>query len=294
MKRLLIILAIALTANITACSQKKVDDNESGNNKVVEEQSEDNEVVDDLVGTTPVKNEVDYSDSFNGIQGCAVFYNPTDKVYDFYNSELCEEEIPPYSSFKIINTLLGLSQNVVTSADSKLGYDGTIYWREQWNKDITLKEAFKESCVWYYEKIMDSLDKEYVQQVLNDLQYGNCDITAWDESGHNVFWISSSLKISPIQQVEVLSNIFEGKTSFNSSHVELLKDFMLVDSNENYSIYGKTGSASKRNAWFTGFFEKDNERTYFAVRLDDETQELAGSVAKSIALDIISKQYNSN
>ncbi|MBM6858969.1 hypothetical protein H9X78_00405 [Clostridium saudiense] len=38
MKRLLIILAIALTANITACSQKKVDDNESGNNKVVEEQ----------------------------------------------------------------------------------------------------------------------------------------------------------------------------------------------------------------------------------------------------------------
>lgn len=284
MKKLLIMLTIALVTSLTACSSPKVSNETTTND-------ETQEIVNEVVDTTPTKNEVDYSSSFNGINGYAVFYNPTDNIYDFYNSELCQEEIPPYSTFKIITTLMGLSQQVVTSPDSTLGYDGTVYWREQWNKDIPLKEAFQESCVWYYEKILDSLDKDYVQQTLNDLEYGNCDISAWDDASHNTFWISSSLKVSPIEQVEVLSNIFEGQTNFKSSDVALLKDFMLVESNPSYSVYGKTGSASKRNAWFTGFFEKDHKRTYFAVRLDDESQSLAGSVAKGIALDIISKNY---
>lgn len=187
---------------------------------------------------------------------------------------------------------MGLSQNVVTLADSKLGYDGTIHWREEWNKDITFKEAFEESCVWYYEKIMDSLDKEYVQNTLTDLKYGNSDISAWNEEGHNSFWLSSSLIISPLEQVKVLETIFEGKSSFEPKDVDLVKDFMLVESNENYSVYGKTGSAKHTNAWFTGLIEKNDKRTYFAVRIDDESQKLAGSVAKSIALNIIKQHYN--
>ena len=60
----------------------------------------------------------------------------------------------------------------------------------------------------------------------------------------------------------------------------------------NYSVYGKTGSAKDTNSWFTGFIEKNDKRTYFAVRINDESQKLAGSVAKSIALDIIKKHYN--
>ena len=40
---------------------------------------------------------------------------------------------------------------------------------------------------------------------------------------------------------------------------------LLVENNEKYSVYGKTGSAKDTNSWFTGFFEKDAKRTYFAV-----------------------------
>ena len=139
---------------------------------------------------------------------------------------------------------------------------------------------------------MDSLDKEYVQKTLNDLGYGNRDISAWNESGHNTYWISSSLKISPMEQVRVLETIFEGKSSFDYNDIKLVKNFMLVESNENYSVYGKTGSAKDTNSWFTGFIEKNDKRTYFAVRINDESQKLAGSVAKSIALNIIKQHYN--
>ena len=275
MKELAILITIALSLNLTGCASKK------------EEKVNSNKEKNEIVKIKPTEKEVDYSDSFNGVKGCAVFYSPKDNTYNIYNKQLINEQISPYSTFKIVNSLMGLSQDVVTSSDSRLGYDGKVYWREEWNKDITFEDAFKESCVWYYEKIMDSLDKEYVQKTLSDLNYGNSDVSAWNEEGHNTYWISSSLKISPMEQVKVLEAIFEGKSSFDTKDVELVKDFMLVESNENYSVYGKTGSAKDTNSWFTGFVEEDDERTYFAVRLKDESQKLAGAVAKSIALDII-------
>lgn len=281
MKKLAILMTIAIGVTLAGCNAKNENDKVNDNK----------EIKDELVQTTPTEKEVDYSESFNGINGTAVFYSPDENTYNIYNKELVNEQIPPYSTFKIINSLMGLSQDVVTSADSKLGYDGTTYWREQWNKDITLEEAFKESCVWYYEKIMDSLDKEYVQETLTYLKYGNSEISAWNEEGHNTFWISSSLKISPMEQVKVLEAIFEGKSSFEAKDVALVKEFMLVESNEKYSVYGKTGSAKDTNSWFIGFIEADGKRTYFAVRIADESQKLSGSVAKEIALNIINKHY---
>lgn len=282
MKKLVIVTILTISMNLTGCGAK-VDNDKINNNK---------EVKNEAVQTTPAENEVDYSDSFNGINGCAVFFNPEENTYNIYNKELIDEQISPYSTFKIINSLMGLSQNIVTSADSKLGYNGEVYWKKEWNKDITFEEAFKESCVWYYEKIMDSLDKEYVQKTLNDLNYGNSDIGAWNEDSHNTYWISSSLKISPIEQVKVLETIFEGKSSFEAKDVNLVKNFMLVENDENYSVYGKTGSAKDTNSWFTGFIEKNDKKTYFAVRINDESQKLAGSVAKNIALNIIKQNYN--
>lgn len=281
MKKIIFFILLILSIGLVGCSKSSNNESITNDKSTLENSDEPKTTV----------SQVDYSESFNGINGCAVFYNPSQNKYELYNSELCEDQIPPYSTFKIVTTLMGLSQGIVESPLSTLGYDGTIYSRDEWNKDVTLEEAFKTSCVWYYKKIMSKLDKDYVQQILNDLDFGNCDISAWDENGHNGFWLSSSLKISPLEQVEVLHKIFDGKTNFNKNNIELLKQFMLVEENENYSVYGKTGSASKQNAWFVGFFEKGEEKTYFATRINDASQTLAGSVAKEITLNIITNFY---
>lgn len=250
------------------------------------------ELTNKTIWIMPTENEIDYSDSFNGIKGGAVFFNPDTNLYDIYNHKLLNEQIPPYSTFKIISSLMGLSQNLVTSLESTLGYDDINHQRKVCNKNITFKEAFRESCVWFYEKIMDLLDKEYVQNTLIKLKYGNSNISAWNEKGHNTFWISSSLKISLLEQVKVLETIFEGKSLFRPKDIDLIKNFMLIQSNKNYSVYGKTGSAESTNAWFVGFVEKNNKRIYFAIRISDKSQKLAGLVAKNIALDIIERHYN--
>lgn len=247
---------------------------------------------------------VDYSDCFDGIKGCAVFFNSDSKVYNMYHKELCEKRSSPESTFKILSTLIGLENGIINSLDSTMGYDGNIYSNKKWNKDLSFKEAFKESCVWYFRKVMDRIGKSEVQKWLDKLDYGNCDISEWDGNGTNSlpalngFWLDSSLEISPKEQVDILAKIFEGKTDFSEKNLKILKEVMLSYKNGNVSVYGKTGTGKNvktgnmGNGWFVGMIENKDERYYFAVHLTDEkSKDVWGPKAKEIALNIINKYY---
>ncbi|WP_288611980.1 penicillin-binding transpeptidase domain-containing protein, partial [uncultured Victivallis sp.] len=104
------------------------------------------------------------------------------------NRTLAEHRFPPCSTFKIVSTLMGLDSGVLTGPESRLGYDGTRYEFAAWNGDLTLREAFRTSCVPYYKKLTGKLDRRTVQKTLDRLNYGNCDISVWNSNGHNVFW----------------------------------------------------------------------------------------------------------
>jgi bla regulator protein BlaR1 len=248
-------------------------------------------------------NEVDYSECFDGFEGGAVFFNSDTNVYRMYNKALCEKRTSPCSTFKIVATIMGLENGVIKSVDSTMGYDGTVFSTRTWNKDLCLKEAFQESCVWYFRKVIDQVGKSEVQKGLVKLQYGNCDISQWEGSGINSspklngFWLESSLEISPKEQVKVLADIFNGKTDFSKQNIEILKEVMLTHKNEKVSIYGKTGTGknvktgNRDNGWFVGMAENSDERYYFAVHLTDETKEVSGVKAKEIALNIINRYY---
>ncbi len=98
------------------------------------------------------------------------------------------------------------------------------------------------------------------------------------------------LKISPFEQVNVLEKIFEGESIYSSQDVETLKEIMLIQNDETQKVYGKTGSGSNGEAWFVGFVQTDEQRKYFAIYLCDasKSEEISGSTAKEISLNIIS------
>lgn len=239
-----------------------------------------------------VKTTVDLSDCFQGINGCAVVYSPCDQQLWFYQESLCRQQVSPFSTFKIISALLGLEAGVIKDETSTLDYNGTQYANSAWNDNLTLAQAFSSSCIWYFRQVIDAVGPEVVQQALDTLSYGNCDISQWEGSGINQpedlngFWLDSSLRISPLEQVQALASIFEGNSPFSSSAVDLVSHLMLVEENGTQSIYGKTGTGSGGRAWFAGFSQKDGTRRYFAVYLDDgnDTPPVSGSTAKEIAL----------
>jgi bla regulator protein BlaR1 len=173
-----------------------------------------------------------------------------------------------------------------------MNYSGQIYPVAAWNQNLPLKDAFQKSCIWYFRQVIDMVGKDAVQRELTSLHYGNCDISKWEGSNTNPlpdlngFWLDSSLKISPIEQVGILQDIFEGNTEFSAEHIALLKNLMLVQDSDGVEIYGKTGSGVYGNAWFVGFCECESQRYYFAVYLEDKNNEVSGAVAKGIAMKI--------
>ncbi len=238
---------------------------------------------------------LDLSNAFNSINGCAVLYSPSENKYSVYNKDMAEQEVSPYSTFKIISTLIGLHNNIIKDETSTMNYNGTQYQNTEWNGNLTLQKAFQTSCIWYFHQIIYSVGEEEVRKELSELKYGNCDVSEWKGSSINPyeelngFWLGSSLKISPYEQVEVLSKIFEGESFYGSDSVELLKKIMLIQDSKERKIYGKTGSGLNGEAWFIGFAEKGQQRQYFAVYLNDSSQKerISSSVAKEIALKII-------
>lgn len=252
------------------------------------EQSKIDEKTEEKIREDKEEEILDLSDDFHGINGCAVLYSPLGNKYSLYNRDMAEQEVSPYSTFKIISTLIGLHNDIIEDETSTMNYNGTQYSNSEWNENLTLQKAFQTSCIWYFHQIINSVGEQEVKKELSELEYGNCDVSAWEGSNINPykelngFWLGSSLKISPYEQVEVLSKIFEGKSFYNSQNVETLKKIMLIEDGQEKKVYGKTGSGTNGEAWFIGFTEKGQQREYFAVYLEDSLQkeQVSSSLAK--------------
>ncbi|WP_333647515.1 penicillin-binding transpeptidase domain-containing protein [Lacrimispora sp.] len=248
----------------------------------------------------PQQKVLDLKEYFNGINGCAVFFRPTRNEYLLYNESLCDLPSSPCSTFKIVSSLVGLHEGEIVPGNP-LSWSGEKYWNDAWNKDMDFQEAFQTSCVWYFREITNRVGKEAMEEALQELEYGNSDISDWEGSLNTNnsnraltgFWLESSLKISPRQQTEVLARIFQGESFFSAEHIRTVKDVMKTETSDtDIALYGKTGMGKKDgkciDAWFVGFFESKGEPIYFAVRLDDpENKTVTSIVAKEIAMDII-------
>lgn len=291
MRKIILGMIIIMCFNILiGCSEDK--------NKVAEKVSEVQPKQIDSASNMPITDTVDYSAEFNGIKGCAVIFNAKENHYLIYNDSMINEEVSPYSTFKIVSTLIGLSSGVLTDENSHMQYNGTVYSFDSWNANLTLKEAFQYSCVWYFRQVIDAVGKDKVEKELKALDYGNCDVSEWEGSNENAkkdvngFWLDSSLKISPMEQVQVLEKIFEGKTTFTQDNIDILKEIMLFDEVSSYKLYGKTGTGRNGEAWYAGVAEKEGKREYFAVYLDDEQNKdvISGKYAREIIKKIYSEK----
>lgn len=244
----------------------------------------------------------DWSEYFNGLNGAAVVYDVSDRRYTMYNGDLAMTRRSPCSTFKIISSLTALEHGIITPEDSTRTWSGEMFWNEDWNRDIDFDEAFRTSCVWYYRQVIDEIGKDRMQRELEKLQYGNCDISDWEgrlnTNNHNRaltgFWIESSLKISPKEQVEVMERIFGNHSDYSEETQKELKQVMLVsDQNqEDIPIYGKTGMGKADgivvDAWFTGFAEGTDGKLYFCVYLGrTDGMDVSSLRAKEIAAQIV-------
>jgi beta-lactamase class D len=219
-----------------------------------------------------------------GQSACIAVYSKTDDQYLLHNLPQCQQRLSPCSTFKIPNTLIGLENGVLSGPGEEKKWDGTRHSREALNRDHDLASAIKFSIVWYFQDVALDIGTQQMQASLDAFNYGNRDISG----GQDHFWLSSSLRISALEQIDFMTALDDEQLPAGKSNQQTVKRLMLQDYRlpEEFSgeLYGKTGSCSN-HGWFTGFLHRDGKEYVFAINLKGEG--VGGWEARTLAIEVL-------
>lgn len=228
----------------------------------------------------------DLSSYFKEYDGSFVLLDLESGHYQVYNDANSKKRVSPDSTYKIISSLVGLETEVVTNENAQMEWDGTIHPFEQWNKDQTLTSATINSVSWYFQKVDSLVGKTRIESYLKQMGYGNVDLSG----GINEFWLESSLKISPIEQVKILEKLYTYKLPFSRRNIDIVKKTIKLSDQDKITLYGKTGTGivngNQLNGWFVGFVESKGKVFAFATNIQGKVW-TDGATAKNITLSIL-------
>jgi beta-lactamase class D len=119
--------------------------------------------------------DVDLSDFFSEYQvkGSFILFDKKRNRFTRYDRERCREQFTPASTFKIPNSVIAIEEHIIEDSNSILKWDSVESRNPLWNKDLTLKEAFRVSCVPCYIKIANKVGENSYKKYLEKFDYGN-------------------------------------------------------------------------------------------------------------------------
>ncbi|HBI1004440.1 TPA: beta-lactam sensor/signal transducer BlaR1 [Staphylococcus aureus] len=222
---------------------------------------------------------LDESKNFGSNSGSFVMYSMKKDKYYIYNEKESRKRYSPDSTYKIYLALFGLYRHIISDKNSRMSLNHNHYPFDSWNKDQDLNTAIQNSVNWYFERISNQLSKNYTSDQLKQLNYGNKNL-----GSYKAYWLEDSLKISNLEQVIVLKNMMEQNNHFSKNEKKQLSSSLLIRKNENYELYGKTGTGivngKYNNGWFVGYVITNHDKYYFSTHLSDE--KASGENAKFI------------
>ena len=232
-------------------------------------------------------SQIDLSNYFGKYEGSFVLYDLENDVWNIHNRKRATLRVAPNSTYKIYSALFGLEDGIITPENSFIKWNGISYPFEAWNADQTLPSAMSASVNWYFEYLDEQLGETSVQEYLHKIEYGNEDLSGDFSS----YWMESSLKISPIEQVKLLIQLQNHNLGFAPEHVDTVKDAIHISTSSFGDLYGKTGTGRVNgqdiNGWFIGFIENTDNTYFFATNIQNE-QLATVSKASDITLSILS------
>ncbi|MBS1245374.1 MAG: Beta-lactamase [Chloroflexi bacterium] len=221
-----------------------------------------------------------------GFKGAFVLYDLNRNRYIRYNPERCAERFIPASTFKIMNSLIGLETGAVPDADYVIKWDGTKYDVPAWNQDHTLRTAIQNSAVWYYQELARRVGEKKMQEYVDAAHYGNQNISGKIDT----FWLEGSLRISAEEQVEFLKRLYKGELPFSQRSMNIVKEILVLEKTETYQLSGKTGSGQRitpHESWFVGYLETQGNVYIFAANIESLGSDGNGDTAKEIVRNIL-------
>lgn len=219
----------------------------------------------------------------------------------------CHARHSPCSTFKIALSLMGYDDKILIDQSTpelpfQQGYADTL---ENWKQAHTPALWMKHSCIWYSRMITKQLGMRRFQDYVTQFNYGNMDISGDKnkDNGLTHAWLSSSLEISPIEQIIFLQKLIKNQLPVSMYAHEMTKDILFLEELGNgWKLYAKTGSGSLLNedrtekielqiGWFVGWMQKGNRTIVFAQFLEDDAQQDTYASIRAKALAKVKLQH---
>ncbi|NHZ41141.1 class D beta-lactamase [Massilia aquatica] len=201
----------------------------------------------------------------------------------------CDERVTPASTFNIVVSLMGYDSGFLRDEHAprlpfKAGYAD---WNDSWRASTDPSSWMRNSTVWYAQQVTAHLGTAQFQRYINRFDYGNRDVLsgAGDDNALTLPWISSTLVISPVEQLAFLRKVVKRELGLAPAAYDMTARITRLDNLVNgWEIHGKTGTsapvtgggpedAKHEYGWFVGWASKGGRTVLFARLVLDPRQE---------------------
>lgn len=231
-----------------------------------------------------------YFDAKN-VDGCFTMLDNSNGAITVYNLAMDTTRVTPASTFKIINSLVGLQTGKITNENMIIKWDGVTRSHQEWNKDMAMKEAFKVSNVPFYQEVARRIGHDTMKLWIDSIGYGNKNISGPIDS----FWLNNNLKISPDEQLGMLKRLYFDQLPFRKTVQQSVREAMVQEDNTAYKLCYKTGWGfdEKNNTigWLVGWIEENRHVYFFATLLKSEDKNYDMKTARLDVTKDILKHY---
>ncbi|KAF1073623.1 class D beta-lactamase [Halodesulfovibrio sp. MK-HDV] len=224
----------------------------------------------------------------NKVEGTIVISSLDGTTVFLHNKERANTQLLPASTFKMLNTLIALDEKVVANEQEILTWDGKDRGLSAWNRDHSIETALPVSCVWFYQELARRIGMKKYTKHLKAVGYGNQ--TAGPEISN--FWLVGDLAISAFEQIEFLKALYARSLPYDKKHQDLLNKLLLVQQTPDYTLYGKTGWATRipqPQGWFVGYVESKGTVWFFATNIVI-TQKSDAKYRKAITIEALKRK----
>lgn len=215
--------------------------------------------------------------SFGGVGTCLTLKDRATgrEVYVYGSNAACMRPLPPCSTFKIANSLIGIDEGVIRP-EEVIKWDGKPLALKSWETDANLETAFKRSMVPWFQRVARQIGPETYVQQLKAMDYGSR-----DPSGPvDQFWLGpeagGGLTISTRQQTDFLNRFYTGRLSDNSLTTATVAKIMIDETRGSSVMSGKTGTCSsladgsRSVGWWVGRLQSPDRDLVFAVSMEGQ------------------------
>jgi beta-lactamase class D len=209
----------------------------------------------------------------------------------------CDERVTPASTFNIAVALMGYDSGILRDQHApvlpfKAGYPAYI---PSWRTATDPAGWLQNSVLWYAQQVTRQLGAARFQQYVQRFGYGNQDLAGepGQDNGLTQSWVGSSLRISPLEQVEFLRKVANRALPLSAHAYAMTESIMPQQTLANgWEVHGKTGTASallpdgsedgtRQYGWYVGWASKGQRTVVFARLVLDARQEAAMGGARA-------------